>query len=87
MAGYELASKKVQLQETDDPIEYYFEQGWTDGLPVVPPTAEKIGAFLDAAGRSPSEILGTEPVRGRVVTVEKVASTRSWPDAARSISP
>ncbi len=58
---------------TDDPIEFYFEQGWTDGLPVVPPTAEKIGAFLDAVSRSPSEILGTEPVRGRVVTVEKVA--------------
>ncbi len=73
MAAYDLASKKVQLQETDDPIEFYFEQGWTDGLPVVPPTAEKIGAFLDAVGRSPSEILGTEPVRGRVVTVEKVA--------------
>ena len=47
--------------------------GWTDGLPVVPPTAEKIGAFLDVVGRSPSAILGTEPVRGRVVTVEKVA--------------
>ena len=73
MAAYELASKSVSLQESDDPIEYYFERGWTDGLPVVPPTAEKIGAFLDAAGRSPSEILGTEPVRGRVITVEKVA--------------
>ena len=73
MAAYELASKSVSLQESDDPIEYYFERGWTDGLPVVPPTAEKIGAFLDAVGRSPSEILGTEPVRGRVVTVEKVA--------------
>ena len=73
MAAYDLASKKVQLQETDDPIEFYFEQGWTDGLPVVPPTGEKIGAFLDAVGRSPSEILGTELVRGRVVTVEKVA--------------
>ena len=61
MAAYELASKSVSLRESDDPIEYYFERGWTDGLPVVPPTAEKIGAFLDAAGRSPSEILGTEP--------------------------
>ena len=73
MAAYELTSKKVRLQETDDPVEYYFEQGWTDGLPVVPPTAEKIGAFLHAVDRSPSEILGTEPVRGRVVTLEKVA--------------
>ncbi len=73
MPAYDLASKRVELGEADDPIEYYFKRGWTDGLPVTPPTAEKIGAFLDAAGRMPSEILGTEPVRGRVITVEKVA--------------
>lgn len=73
MTTYELTSKRIELGEADDPIEYYFEQGWTDGLPVVPPTAAKIGALLDAAARSPSEIIGTEPVRGRVVTVEKVA--------------
>jgi hypothetical protein len=29
-----------------------YEAGWTDGLPIVPPTAERVRAFLDASGRS-----------------------------------
>ena len=33
-----------------DLIEYYFEQGWTDGLPVVPPTPESVAAMVDALG-------------------------------------
>ena len=33
-----------------DPQEWYFSQGYTDGLPVVPPTADKIAAMLDALG-------------------------------------
>ena len=28
-----------------DLVEWYFEQGWTDGLPVVPPTPEKVAAM------------------------------------------
>ena len=28
--------------ENTDLIELYFERGWTDGLPVVPPTQDKI---------------------------------------------
>ena len=34
----------------DDIIEKYFEMGWTDGLPVVPPTKEKINLFVAALG-------------------------------------
>src|SRR5579864_2876251 len=33
-----------------DLVEWYFEQGWTDGLPVVPPTAEKVAACIKALG-------------------------------------
>jgi len=33
-----------------DLIEEYFKRGWTDGLPVVPPTREKIDAFVAALG-------------------------------------
>ena len=51
----------------------FLERGWTDGLPVVPPTEDRVRAALDAGGRLPSDILGTEPVRGRVITAEKVA--------------
>ena len=33
-----------------DLVEWYFEQGWTDGLPVVPPTPAKVDATIDALG-------------------------------------
>jgi hypothetical protein len=33
-----------------DLIELYYERGWTDGLPVVPPTPEKIAACIAALG-------------------------------------
>ena len=39
--------------ETDDlteAIEIYYSRGWTDGLPVVPPTERSISAMLAAAG-------------------------------------
>src|SRR5215470_15665068 len=33
-----------------DLVELYFERGWTDGLPVVPPTRDKIDAVVQALG-------------------------------------
>jgi hypothetical protein len=47
--------------------------GWTDGLPIVPPTPELVAAALDAALLEPERILGVEPVRGLAITAEKVA--------------
>ena len=61
---------------TGDPaslIEAYFERGWTDGLPVVPPTKTSIAAALAAAGLTGHEILGEIPGRNTVVTADKVA--------------
>jgi hypothetical protein len=53
----------------------FFEtQGWTDGLPVVPPTEELVQEMLAHGASSASELLGVmEPLKGRV-TVEKVAA-------------
>lgn len=58
---------------TDDAAEYCYRQGWTDGLPVVPPTEDKVLLFVEHSGRQPWEVIGVEPVRARVITVEKVA--------------
>ena len=55
-------------------IEKCYELGWTDGLPVVPPTIERVQQFLDHAGRPPDELLGSLAERRREVTVEKVAA-------------
>jgi hypothetical protein len=62
----------LTVPETDA-IEYMFERGWTDGLPVVPPTPDKVAAMLAAGGREPDEILGSVPARRRTVACEIVA--------------
>ena len=54
-------------------IEEYLERGWTDGLPIVPPTAERVGEFVAASGREASEDLGPVPPRMGRATVEAVA--------------
>ena len=69
-----LTSKRLEVAgNVDDAIEACYRQGWTDGLPVIPPTEEKVLQFLDLIGRHPSDVIGVEPVRGRVITAEKVA--------------
>jgi hypothetical protein len=60
----------------DDPaelIEAYFERGWTDGLPVVPPTEQSVAAMLAAAGLKGDEVFGEIPGRNTVVVADKVA--------------
>lgn len=54
-------------------IEEYFERGFTDGMPVVPPTPEAVEAMLAAAGLNGDEVLGAVPTRDVVVTADKVA--------------
>jgi len=53
--------------------EYYQQRGWTDGLPIVPPTEESVLACLRAADLAPGDIVGIEPVRQRSIMAEKVA--------------
>ena len=55
-------------------IERCYELGWTDGLPVVPPTVERVEKALSYAGRPADEVLGWIPERRREITVEKVAA-------------
>ena len=52
---------------------HYQERGWTDGLPIVPPTEAAVAAFLAHTDRDPREILGVLPPRQGEATVERVA--------------
>jgi hypothetical protein len=54
-------------------LDDYHERGWTDGLPVVPPTPELVEAFLAAAALASEEVIGAVPTREVVVTAEHVA--------------
>jgi len=46
-----------------DLVEWYFEQGWTDGLPVVPPTRTRVDAFVAALGGDPAHVECKVPPR------------------------
>ncbi|MCH8191923.1 MAG: hypothetical protein IIC80_11305 [Chloroflexi bacterium] len=72
MAQEALASERADVSGADA-IEFYYEKGWTDGLPVVPATEERVREFLAHAGKNPSDVIGVVPTRGRVITAEKVA--------------
>ncbi len=68
-----LSSRRIEIGEWDDPIETCFERGWTDGLPVVPPTDERILRMLVGTRRRPDEVIGLMPPNLAPCTVEKVA--------------
>ena len=53
--------------------EHFQRQGWSDGLPVVPPTLESIEAFLKYTDRSPDEVIGVLHPSQAEATVWKVA--------------
>ena len=55
-------------------IERCYELGWTDGLPVVPPTVDRVNQFLEHAGRPPHGVVGEIPERRREITVSTVAA-------------
>ena len=68
-----LRSTAYDLADALDVNELYQQKGWTDGLPIVPPTEERIIECLQAAGLAASDIVGLERVRQRPITAEKVA--------------
>jgi hypothetical protein len=53
--------------------ELYHANGWTDGLPIVPPTEDAVRACLDWAMTPPEQLIGIEPVRAAPITAEKLA--------------
>lgn len=72
-ATAQLQSKTYELADAVEANELYQQNGWTDGLPIVPPTGERVQEFLDAARLLPEDIIGVETVRQRPITAEKVA--------------
>jgi hypothetical protein len=68
-----LAARKVEYGKHDDPIELCFERGWSDGLPVTPPTDTRVLQMLKGTQRHPDEIVGKIPPNLADCTVEKVA--------------
>ena len=56
-----------------DSFEFFFEKEWSDGLPVVPPTEERLAAMLTATRRDPNEEIGLVPPLMTRATVSAAA--------------
>lgn len=69
----QLASKTYNVDDIAAAQEFYHSNGWTDGLPIVPPTNDAVEACLEWAMALPDQLIGIEPVRGVPITAEKLA--------------
>jgi len=73
-AAVEPDGQDVVFEGTLDEVNrYFYENLWTDGLPIMPATRERIEAFLAFTDRAPDEVLGTMLPENRAATVWSVA--------------
>jgi thiol-disulfide isomerase/thioredoxin len=68
-----LRSRRIEIAELEDEMEAMFDRGWTDGLPVVPPTEARVLRMLEGTSRAPDDVVAVVPPDLVGVTVEKVA--------------
>jgi hypothetical protein len=71
--GVALRSRTIELGELEDVFEAMDVRGWTDGLPVVPPTRARVLRMLEGTRRDPQEVVAVVPPDLVECTVEKAA--------------
>jgi hypothetical protein len=71
--GSPLRARRIEIGQADDPFELMFDQGLTDGLPVVPPTPARVLRMLGGTGRGAQEVVAVVPPNMGSATVEKIA--------------
>ena len=69
----ELKSRRHTVNDLGSAIELCYTNGWSDGLPVIPPTPERVTAMLEAGGVPPEKQMAFIENRQVSVTAEKVA--------------
>ena len=57
-----------------DMFSFFSDRGWTDGLPVLPPTLAAVQKMVGAGGKKADAIVGVIPPLNGVATVEKIAA-------------
>ena len=71
--GSPIRARRIEVGSQDDEVEFMFDQGFSDGLPLVPPTPERVLAMLSGTKRDAQEVLGEMAPNMGEVTIEKVA--------------
>ncbi len=71
--GSLISSRRIEFASLEDEFEAMFSRGFTDGLPVVPPTPERVLRMLAGTTRAPSDVVCIAPPDLVECTVEKIA--------------
>ena len=70
----QLLSEHIEVTDEYEEVQrLYLERGWTDELPVVPPTPDRVEAMLAATDLAPQHVLAELPPTWGAATVEKLA--------------
>jgi peroxiredoxin len=68
-----IRARRIEVAPSDDVAEFMFDQGFSDGLPLVPPTPERVLRMLGGTRRDPQDVVAAVPPNMGVATVEKIA--------------
>jgi len=69
-----LQSERVKVDDDLWAVNAFFEEkGWSDGLPIIPPTEERVAQMLAGVKRDAQDVIGVVPPRWAPATVEKIA--------------
>ncbi len=71
--GSPIRARRIEIAPADDVVEFMFDQGFSDGLPLVPPTPERVMRMLSGTHRDPQEVIATVAPNMGEATVEKIA--------------
>ena len=74
MSTLPLKSRIVEVEEDPEAaFEEFYARGWTDGLPIIPPTPARVQRMIAAAGLPADQVIAVLPPRNAPATVEKAA--------------
>src|SRR3972149_2193114 len=69
-----LVSPKIKVSDSPSELQAeFYARGWTDGLPVVRPTEERVRRMLSGCRRDPQEVVAVLPPKMGRATMEKLA--------------
>lgn len=71
--GSPIRARRIEVASGDDIDEFMFDQGFSDGLPLVAPTPERVLRMLSGTARDPQDNVAVVPPSMAPVTVEKIA--------------
>ncbi len=68
-----IRARRIEIAPADDTAEFMFDQGFSDGLPLVPPTPERVLRMLAGTQRHPQDVIAEMPPNMGEATIEKIA--------------